>query len=147
MIEIMKHIRLKSGDELNKPSSIVMAPTANASYHINGKTIESALGMLPQKRNSFFKWKRDRLSNFTFFYEDLVFAFCDEVSMVGSAKFTKMHFQLQDIMGNNAFMSGLNFIAVGYFQLCLQYLTIMCMKIIISMENQLSPQVTGTKIS
>jgi hypothetical protein len=48
MIEILKHLKLKSGDDLNKPSSIVMAPTANAAYIIKGKTIESALGMLPK---------------------------------------------------------------------------------------------------
>ena len=116
MIEIVKHLRLKSGDELNKPSAIVMAPTANAAYIINGKTIESALGMLPRQRNSFVKVKRDRLSNLTFLFEDVVVAFCDEISMVGTSKFTKMHFQLQDILGNNSFMGGLNFIAVGDFR-------------------------------
>ena len=36
--------------------------------------------------------------------------------MVGSCKFTKMHFQLQDILGINNFMGGLNFIAVGDFR-------------------------------
>ena len=52
LIEIVKHIKLKPGVELNKPSAIVMAPTANASYIIKGKTIESALGMLPRNRNT-----------------------------------------------------------------------------------------------
>ena len=36
MIEIVKFLRLKSGNELSKPSAIVMAPTANAAYIING---------------------------------------------------------------------------------------------------------------
>jgi hypothetical protein len=66
MIEILKHLKLKSGDDLNKPSSIVMAPTANASYIIKGKTIESALGMLPRQRNSFVKVRKDKVSNLTF---------------------------------------------------------------------------------
>ena len=32
------------------------------------------------------------------------------------SKFTKIHFQLQDIMGINTFMGGLNFVAVGDFR-------------------------------
>ena len=36
--------------------------------------------------------------------------------MVGSSKFTRMHFQLQDITGKNEFMGGLSFIAVGDFR-------------------------------
>ena len=59
MIEITKHLKLKSGDDLRKPSSIVLAPTANAAFHINGKTIESALGMLPRNRNTFVKSRKE----------------------------------------------------------------------------------------
>ena len=112
-MEIVKHLTVRSGHELNKPSSIVMAPTANASYIISGKTIESALGMLPKHRRNFSKGSRNTLSNLTFLYEGVVVVFCDEISMVGSCKFTRMNFQLQDILGNNSFMGGLNFVAVG----------------------------------
>ena len=115
MLEIVKYLRMKSGAELNKPASIVMAPTANTAYIIKGKTIESALGMFPRQRNAFSKVHRGKLSNLTFLYEDVAVAFCDEISMVGSSKFTKMNFQLQDIMGNNSFMGGLDFVAVGDF--------------------------------
>ena len=101
MIEILKHLKLKSGD---------------AAYIIKGKTIESALGMLPRQRNSFVKVRKDKVSNLTFLYNDVSTVFCDEISMVGSCKFTKMHFQLQDIRGDNRFMGGLNFIAVGDFR-------------------------------
>ena len=113
MIEIVKYLNLKSGDELSKPSAIVMAPTANAAYIINGKTIESALGMLPRKKNTFINIQRNKLSNFSFIYEDVGVVFCDEISMVGSCKFTKINFQLQDIFCNNSFMGGISFIAVG----------------------------------
>ena len=116
MIEILKHIKTKSGDDLNKPTSIVMAPTANAAYLIKGKTIESALGMLPRQRNSYVKVNKSKLSNLTFLYDDVSTAFCDEISMVGSCKLTKMNFQLQDIRGDIRFMGGLNFIAVGDFR-------------------------------
>ena len=80
------------------------------------KTIESALGMLPRSRNTFVKVESNRLSNLTFVYQDVAVAFCDEISMVGSCKLTKMNFQLQDIFGKNDFMGGLNFIAVGDFR-------------------------------
>ena len=50
---MIKHIKMKSGDDLQKPPAIVMAPTANAAYIVNGKTVESALGMLPRNDNSF----------------------------------------------------------------------------------------------
>ena len=113
MIEIVKYLKMKSGNELNKPSAIVMAPTANAAYIINGKTIESALGMFPRNRNTFINIQRNKLSNFSFLYEDVGVVFCDEISMVGSCKFTKINFQLQDIFCNNSFMGGVSFVAVG----------------------------------
>ena len=115
MIEIVKFLKLKSGDELNKPSAIVMAPTASAAYIVNGKTIESALGMLPRKSNTFVNTQRNKVSKFTFVYEDVGVVFCDEISMVGSCKFTRINFQLQDIFCNNLFLGGLSFIAVGDF--------------------------------
>ena len=90
-----------------------MAPTANAAYIINGKTIESALGMFPRNRNTFINIQRNKLSNFSFLYEDVGVVFCDEISMVGSCKFTKINFQLQDIFCNNSFMGGVSFVAVG----------------------------------
>ena len=115
-MEIVKHLKLKSGDDLRKPSAIAMGPTANAVYIIGGKTIESALGMLPRRKNTFVNIQRNRLSNLSFTYSDVAVVFCDEISMVGSSKLTKINFQLQDIMCNNSFMGGLSFIAVGDFR-------------------------------
>ena len=116
MIEAVKHLRLTPGDDLRKPPALVMAPTANAAYIINGKTIESCLGMLPNKINAFAKRKSNQVSNLSFMYEDVAVLFCDEISMVGSSKFTKMNFQMQDIRGSSEFMGGLPFIAVGDFR-------------------------------
>ena len=65
LIEITKYVKMKSGDELKKPAAIVMAPTANAAFLVSGKTIESALGMLPRSNHSFTKVKKSKLSNFT----------------------------------------------------------------------------------
>ena len=115
MIDIVKHIKLKSGDELNKPPCIVMAPTANAAYIINGKTVEAALGIMPRRESAFNKVEQSKVSNLTFLYENVEVIFCDEISMVGSSKFTRINFQLQDIKGSREFMGGLSFVAVGDF--------------------------------
>ena len=40
MIETVKIIDIKAGSELQKPSVLVMAPTANAAFIIGGKTID-----------------------------------------------------------------------------------------------------------
>ena len=113
MIEIIKHISMKSGDELEKPPAIVMAPTANAAYIINGKTVESALGIIPRNENAFSKANPGRICKFTFLYAAVIVVFCDEISMIGSSKFARINFQLQDITGCKEFMGGLSFVAVG----------------------------------
>ena len=102
-----------------KPPAIVMAPTANAAYIINGETIESALGMLPHRSNQLCKRKRDKLSNYTFLYnEDVTVIFCDEISMVGSMKLAKINYRLQDLAeggDKHDFMGGISFVASGNF--------------------------------
>ena len=45
LMEAFKRVHVQSGSELNKPSVIAMAPTANAAYIICGKTIESSRGL------------------------------------------------------------------------------------------------------
>ena len=50
MIEFMNRLPKKSGQELDKPVSITVAPTGVAAYIVNGSTIESALGIIPQNK-------------------------------------------------------------------------------------------------
>ena len=73
MIEVIKHLKLTTGDDLRKPPAIVMAPTANAAYIINGKTIESALGMLPCKSNAFSKRKAIKYQTTHFYMKMFLF--------------------------------------------------------------------------
>ena len=47
LIDAVKHIKIKAGNDLQKPPVIVMAPTANAAYIIGGRTIDSVLGFNP----------------------------------------------------------------------------------------------------
>ena len=115
-IEAVRYLKMSSGDEINKPKVIVMAPTANAAFIVKGKTIESALGLNPKSFMNYVKPSGERQSNLKFLYEDVNVIFLDEVSMVGSAKLTKINFQLQDLSGSlkrRDFMGGISFVASG----------------------------------
>ena len=116
LIDAIKHISIKAGDELRKPPLIVMAPTAAAACIIGGKTIDSALSFNPSDINRYTQVEASKLATMKFQYEDLQLVICDEVSMVGSSKLTKINFRLQDIADGekkNQFMGGVSFIATG----------------------------------
>ena len=115
MIEASKYLGMYSGSELEKPSVLVMAPTGNAAFIIHGKTIESALGMQPQKGQGYMKMSASRESTLNFTYENLLSGFIDEISMVGANKFARINFRLQDIKGSKNFMGGIPFITTGDF--------------------------------
>ena len=118
LIEAVKLIKIKAGDELKKPPVIVMAPTANAAYIIGGRTIDSVLGFNPMDLNHYTQTDAGRLAMMKFQYEDVSVIFCDEISMVGSMKLAKINFRLQDIADGNRkqdFMGGISFVASGRF--------------------------------
>ena len=51
-----------------------------------------------------------------FQYEEVKIIFCDEISMVGSSKLSKINFRLQEIMEGSKkkdFMGGISFVASG----------------------------------
>ena len=118
LIEAVKLIKIKAGDELKKPPVIVMAPTANAAYIIGGKTIDSVLGFNPLDANHYTQSDAGRLATMKFQYENVKVIFCDEISMVGSMKLAKINYRFQDIAdGSNKkeFMGGISFVASGIF--------------------------------
>ena len=53
IIEAVKLIKMKAGDDIKKPHVLTMAPTANAAYIIGGRTIDSALGFSPSDINRY----------------------------------------------------------------------------------------------
>ena len=113
MIDAVKQLGKRSGRELDKPMSLTMAPTGVAAYLVNGSTIESALGMQPQKGKSYVSNKSSRNSNLRFLYEDLKVIFLDEVSMCGSDMLARINFRMQEILGNSKFMGGISMITTG----------------------------------
>ena len=116
LIDAAKHISIKPGDDLKKPPVIVMAPTANAARIIGGKTIDSVLCFNPSDANRYSQVEPSKLSMMKFQFEDVRLICCDEISMVGSTKLTKINFRFQDIAEGekkNAFMGGVSFIASG----------------------------------
>ena len=115
MIEFMNRLPKQSGQELEKPYSITIAPTGVAAYLINGSTIESALGIQPQKKKVHLRNTQSRNTDLHFIYENLKVIFLDEVSMVGCDMLTKVNFRMQEIMGNNSFMGGVSMVATGDF--------------------------------
>ena len=116
LIEAVKHIKIKAGQDLQKPPVIVMAPTANAAFIIGGKTIDSVLGFNPMDSNHYTQTDAGRLASMKFQFEDVKVIFCDEISMVGSMKLAKINFRFQDIVDGpkkQEFMGGISFVASG----------------------------------
>ena len=116
LIYAIRQLKIKSGQDLDKPSVIVMAPTANAAFLIKGKTIESALSINMSKYNTFSKRSADSVSQLAFEYEDVAAVICDEISMVGTNKLAAINYQMQALASGpqkNMFMGGKSFIAAG----------------------------------
>ena len=115
MIEAVKLLPKHSGQDLDKPYFITLAPTGVAAYLVNGTTIESGLGIQPQKGRSFQTSNPSKNSNMRFLYEDLQLIFLDEVSMTGSDMLARINFRMQEIMGNSNFMGGVSMVCCGDF--------------------------------
>ena len=114
LIESVNRLQKYSGQELDKPYSITIAPTGVAAYIVNGTTIESALGInANNRRKTYNRNTPSRNSNFTFLYENLKVIFLDEVSMCGTDKLTMINFRMQEIMGNTKFMGGIALVCTG----------------------------------
>ncbi|NRA06503.1 MAG: AAA family ATPase, partial [Nitrosopumilus sp.] len=116
LIYAIRQLKVKSGQELDKPSVIVMAPTANAAFLIKGKTIESAMHINMERYNTFSKSSADRASQLAFEYKDVVAIICDEISMVGTNKLAAINFRMQELAEGpkkKEFMGGKSFIAGG----------------------------------
>ena len=87
---------MASGDEIEKPKCLVMAPTANAAGIIRGKTIESCLGINPHVKWNYVKASQERQSKLKYLYEEVKVIVLDELSMIGANKLEKMNLQLQN---------------------------------------------------
>ena len=95
---------------------ITMAPTANAAFLLNGKTIDSVLGFLPTEANHYLKASASKLATMRHNFEDVCLIVCDEISMVGSSKLLKINYRLQDIVEgpqSKEYMGGIPFVASG----------------------------------
>ena len=116
LIEAVKMIKIKAGDDLKKPPVIVMAPTANAAFIICGKTIDSVLGFLPMDGNRYTQASAGKMAKMKFEYEDVQVIFCDEISMFGSMKLLRINYRIQDLADGDRsqeYMGGISFVASG----------------------------------
>ena len=120
LIEAVKLIKIKSGDDLQKPHVLVMAPTAVAAYIIGGKTIDSVLGFSPTDGNKYTQANPGKMAMMKHQLEDLNLIVCDEISMTGSKKLLKINYRMQDIMGGSRqqeYMGGVSFLASGRYSI------------------------------
>ena len=78
MIEAVKFLKTKSGDDLKKPSVLVMAPTASAAFIIGGKTIDSVLGFMPTEGNKYSEANPGKMAMMRHQFEDFHVLFCEE---------------------------------------------------------------------
>ena len=69
MIEATNRLPHYSGQSLNKPFSITVAPTGVAAYIVHGSTIESALGIQPMRRKTYVGSSHSRNSNLRYIYQ------------------------------------------------------------------------------
>ena len=116
LIEAVKLIKIKAGDDLQKPPVIVMAPTANAAYIIGGKTIDSVLSFFKGEGNKYIQASANKMATMKHQFEELSVIFCDDISMVGSRKLLKINYRLQDLVQDSRckeYMGGVSFVASG----------------------------------
>ena len=102
LIDAVKYLEMESGDELERPRVLTMAPTANAASIIGGKTIESCLGINPHEKWNYVKPGQERQSQLKFTYENVSTIFLDECSMLGANKLAKMNYQVQSFQEGSA---------------------------------------------
>ena len=115
MIEFINRLPKSSGQELDKPVQITLAPTGVAAFIVHGTTIESGLGLQPNNRKSHISNNASRNADLQFLYQDLRVIFIDEISMVGSDQLARINFRLQEIMGNTKFFGGVACVCTGDF--------------------------------
>ena len=119
LVPAIKYLSAKSGQDLDKPSVLVLAPSATAAFLIDGKRIESGLGFVMSKHGGYPQGNPDKVTKMAFEYEDLALIIVDEISMVGSNKHMVMNYRLQHMAQGpqkNEFMGGKHILAVGDFR-------------------------------
>ena len=82
LIDAVRYLEMTSGDELDKPRVLVMAPTANAASIIRGKTIESCLGINPHEKWNYVKPGQEKQSQLKFLYENVSTIFLGRVDSI-----------------------------------------------------------------
>ena len=91
IINAAKHILRESGDSLEQPRVLNLAPSGVAATIIDGKTIESALPILNRNRSGVIVQGAASKADLNFKYEKLQLILIDEISMVGSNKNQTIH--------------------------------------------------------
>ena len=100
VIEASKLVLMKSGDDFNKPTVLVLAPTASAARLIGGQTVESAMTISRSSEcESYQVFSNNATSAYE--YQQIRAIFIDEISMVGSNKLHLIHTRCEELLGRD----------------------------------------------
>nr|XP_039268201.1 uncharacterized protein LOC120343147 [Styela clava] len=115
MIEASRLLLMRSGDNVTKPTVLVLSPTAAAARIIGGETIESGLKFSRNDDSEAFQVFSSNATS-AYEYENVKVVFIDEISMVGSNKLHQIHTRLEQILGRKGMpFAGLPLIVTGDF--------------------------------
>ena len=115
----IKILTAQSGQDLDKPATLVLAPSATAAFLVNGKTCESGLQFYMGKKGGYSPGNAADMTRLAFEYEDVALCVFEEISMIGNKKFSVMNERLKEIAYGEKrmqFMGGKSVLAVGDFR-------------------------------
>ena len=104
-------VLIASGSELEKPKTLVVAPTGMAASLVNGNTLHSAFKL--NFGDEIIALGDSSLDSLRNSLEDLVLVIVDEMSMVRSDLFFQLHERLQQIKQNDRLIGGVAVLLFG----------------------------------
>ena len=119
LVAAIKILTAQSGQDLDKPATLVLAPSATAAFLVNGKTCESGLQFYMGKKGGYSPGNAADMTRLAFEYEDVALCVFEEISMIGNKKFSVMNERLKEIAHGEKrmqFMGGKSVLAVGDFR-------------------------------
>ena len=115
---LLRYYNQFPGENPNKDSVLVCAPTGKAAYNVNALTLHTALKINPNRGLKFSYLSADMLNTLRTTYLDLKVIIIDEISMVGNKMLNIINLRLQEIFDCKQLFAGKHLIFIGdLFQL------------------------------
>lgn len=116
---LQRYFSSEPGHSPEHPEILIYAPTGRAAYHVNGSTLHSLFGILPNKTlKNYRKLSYSQLNTIRVQMSSLKILIIDEVSMVGANMLNFINQRLQEIFDNTQNFGNISILFVGdLFQL------------------------------